>query len=338
MSEFRIVISIDKNLFKSKEKREIIYYTRDERDYVDDVSFYRRQIIISGTRTKPIAKTDLLETTNSTYYSVIVKSLLYVYFREDKFNVNSINIFIDNTLFLHYRKKDIRQDFNSDPLLKIDPEKLFSNKKISDITMNCLMNITLSCKLQDQQFDYAWRCFNALFRECFDNLTEHAKLKALRVDLTNNHFHYPSIYNFASTLEVPYMDKCFFNAMICNNYPKGGKNTIRNLEEFFKSFEDYRVSAVLKEKMKCKKRELISAGKYNEIESFLNANISNGTVNNVDIIRIILLKYAYYLRCKYFHGEKIPPNFLILNMNQIELNRISIPLRIICKDIIENKL
>ena len=87
MSEFRIVISIDKNLFKSKEKREIIYYTRDEKDYVDDVSFYRRQIIISGTRTKPIAKTDLLETTNSTYYSVIVKSLLYVYFREDKFNV-----------------------------------------------------------------------------------------------------------------------------------------------------------------------------------------------------------------------------------------------------------
>jgi len=90
--------------------------------------------------------------------------------------------------------------------------------------------------------------------------------------------------------------------------------------------------------MKCKKVDLTTGKEYSKIELHYNQCITTHIKKDSDVIRILILKHAYYLRCKYFHAEKIPTNFLINNSNQIELNRITEPLRLICKDLIENKL
>ena len=123
--------------------------------------------------------------------------------------------------------------------------------------------------------------------------------------------------------------------MICNNFPKG--NT-QGLVSFFKDFKDIRVITTLKKVMNCKKNDLNSIQEYNNIDSYFNSEIKSNTVKDTDIVRLIILKYAYYLRCKYFHAEKLPANFLINNANYNELLRISKPLSIICKDLLEIKL
>lgn len=204
--------------------------------------------------------------------------------------------------------------------------------------MNALMNLTLSFRKKDLQFDFTWKCFNTLIREVFEESEDFKMLKKLRLDLEKNYTDYTSISAFIPNMDVTYMSTCHLNAMICNNFPKGNIKKQNKLEEFFKEFTDYRVAEVLKEKMKCKTKDLNTIGKYADVESFYSQHIAQKTENEIDIIRLVILKYAYYLRCKYFHGEKIPSTFLLVNHNQEELNRISIPVRILCKDLIEHKL
>lgn len=125
--------------------------------------------------------------------------------------------------------------------------------------------------------------------------------------------------------------------MICNNYPK---DKTKGLYEFLKSFTDYRIVKVLSENLSCKKNELNSINKFEEICEYYSKLLKYGCTktNDIDVIRFVILKYAYYLRCKYFHAEKIPANFLIENMSQNELNKITEPLSIICYDLFINRL
>ncbi len=123
--------------------------------------------------------------------------------------------------------------------------------------MNSLMNLTLASSNKDLQFDYSWKCFNTLISKIFGERTEQDKLKKLRRDLEANYSKYPNISSFIPVMDVNYMNSCHINDMINNNYPKGSTG---NLVSFFKSFKDYRVSEVLKDKMKCKKDDLNDIG------------------------------------------------------------------------------
>lgn len=338
MGLFKIEINISENLFENELNKEIIYYSRNGKDFTDNISFNMNKIIITGTRSKQIKIDNLLESVNSTYYYNIIKALLYTYFEKDKFQVESIKIYIDKVEQKGYKKTEIIQEFNYERLIYINSEKLFGDKKTSDTAMNALMNLTLSFRKKDLQFDFSWKCFNTLIREVFEESDDFEMLKKLRLDLEENYSDYPNISSFIPNMDATYMSTCHLNAMICNNFPKGNIKKQSKLEEFFKEFTDYRVAEVLKEKMKCKIKDLNTIGKYADVESFYSQHIDQKTENEIDIIRLVILKYAYYLRCKYFHGEKIPSTFLLVNHNQEELNRISIPVRILCKDLIENKL
>lgn len=338
MGLFKIEINISENLFENKENKKIIYYSRNRENFTDNISFNMKKIIITGTRSKQIKIDNLLESVNSTYYSNIIKALLYTYFEKGKFQVKSIKIYIDKVEKKVYKETEIKQEFDHKRLIDIDSKKLFHDKKKSDTAMNALMNLTLSFRKKDLQFDFTWKCFNTLIREVFEESEDFKMLKKLRLDLEKNYTDYTSISAFIPNMDVTYMSTCHLNAMICNNFPKGNIKKQNKLEEFFKEFTDYRVAEVLKEKMKCKTKDLNTIGKYADVESFYSQHIAQKTENEIDIIRLVILKYAYYLRCKYFHGEKIPSTFLLVNHNQEELNRISIPVRILCKDLIEHKL
>ncbi|MGI6687428.1 MAG: hypothetical protein ACOX6Y_03540 [Christensenellales bacterium] len=57
-------------------------------------------------------------------------------------------------------------------------------------------------------------------------------------------------------------------------------------------------------------------------------NINNVIEKPTDIVRLVILKYAYHLRCKRFHAEKLPTNFLINNRNLSELEHVVYPLSV----------
>lgn len=111
MSNFKIEIELNKNIFKSEINKSIIYYSRDT-DYSDNVLFQNNKIIIDGSRTKKINNSNILETPNSTYYSAIVKSLLFTYYStEIQFEINNISILVNNLLKKEYPNAKIEQVF-----------------------------------------------------------------------------------------------------------------------------------------------------------------------------------------------------------------------------------
>lgn len=338
MSSYKIIIKIEENLFENSINKKLTYYTTSNKYFSDSISFENQNITISGSRSKKIKNDNILETTNSTYYAVMIKSLLFVYFKFNAFKVNDISVKIDEKLVKTYTSLDICQIFGQNCEIQISTDKLFGIKKTSDLLMISLMNLTLSFNKPELQFDYTWKSFNALIREIFQQKKDFYMLKELKEDLEKSLIPYPAITDFIDNMDNmdnKFIQTCMLNKMICNNYPKNSKN---KPEDFFNSFNDYRVAEILKDKMECKKDYLTKKNKYSNIKEHYEKCISDKTKKDSDVIRILILKYAYYLRCKYFHAEKIPTNFLINNFNQKELNRISEPLKLICKDLIENKL
>jgi hypothetical protein len=334
MSEFKIVTILNKDLFKTKLTKEIEYFDRDS-NFKDAVTFENKKITLSGSRSRRITNNNILETTNSSFYNCLIKALLFAYFEKDCFKVESIAIYINKTKKRIYSKNEIGQVFSNEKLENVNPIKLFSNKKTSDVMMKSLMNLTLSFGNGGLRFDYTWKCFNVLISKVFNKKKDFDMLKELRHSLEDSPNLYPNIISFSRNIDQSYLNDCFLNAMICNNYPEGSS---KGLIEFCKDIEDARVLAVLKEKTKCKNKEIKSINEDVKLNKYFANGIKANIVKDTDVVRLIILKYAYYLRCKYFHGEKTPANFLIRGTNYAELLRISEPLALICKDLIENVL
>ncbi|MBF0947257.1 MAG: hypothetical protein HXK30_05745, partial [Atopobium sp.] len=276
MSEFKIVTILNKDLFKTKLTKKIEYLDRNG-NFKDAATFENNRITLSGSRSRRITNNNILESTNSSFYNCLTKALLFAYFKNDSFKVESITIYIDETKKKSYGKDEIEQVFTSENLVKINPIKLLSNKKTSDVMMKSLMNLTLSFNNGGLRFDYTWKCFNVLISKVFNKKKDFDMLKELRRSLEDNPNLYPNIISFSRNIDQSYLSDCFLNAMICNNYPKGDSKGLIN---FCKDFEDARVLAVLKEKTKCKNKELNSINEAVELKKYFENGIKANIVKD----------------------------------------------------------
>ncbi len=339
MMKFMIIIKISKQLFPEKLddkiNKKIIYYSKKGNNYYDKVEYSKDTIKISGNRSKIDESKNLLESKNSTFYYSLVKSLLYVYFNIDCFEVNSIKVFKNGNKVVAYSEDSIMQVFSEKKSLEINSEKLFGEKYISDTMMNALMNLTMSYKYKDLKFDYTWKCFNTLIRVIFNKHKDFDMLKELKEDLEENSKLYEKSIKFADEVDYNYLDKYFVNGMIYNNILRQGG--VKSMIESVRSFNDKRVLCIFKKVLDYQKNKM-EPKEYDNIKGYIDSEIKKKNKKNTDVIRFIILKYGYYLRCKFFHGEQIPANFLIFNANLLELDRITEPLQLVCVDLLEKKL
>lgn len=331
MSNFKITIELDKN-FQLIKHYNIIYLKREEKKYYDNLAITNNILIISGTRTDKIAHSKILETKQSTYYMAIVKSLLYLYFtHQQSFTICNITIYIDEVKSEIYSSDKIIQVFSNMPKLKIDCSILFSDEKNkSEKITIALMNLTLSYFEENSSFDYTWKCFNLIIREIFNKKKDKELLIELRKDLENFTGDYSDTISYFEKMDLQFIRSFYFKEMIKNDLKSENE-----IKLFFYDFDDYMVCTVLNDLIYIFKDDFKDANVFNAVISKYNYNIENCISKTTDIIRLLLLKYAYYLRCKYFHAEKRPSNFLIINKNLEELIKLSLPLSIICKDLLK---
>lgn len=355
MFDFKIEIEIEGQGFEEEISKEVGYFRIGDREYKDKVRYKDSIICISGERTRDDYDVEILETTNSTFYNCLVKSLLYIYFEKGAFSIESIRIKFFNKVKKDYEKAEIIQVFNpnleldEDRELKINCNSLFVQKKFSDIAMNALMNLTMAFYNKKLKFDYTWKCFNCLIREIYAENSDRDMLDKLASDL-NKSGEYELILNFAKDIDYEYLENCRIFAMICNHLKRNTKKIKKykddkkikgSLTRYF-PFEDKRVNKILFAIMKDKKRELLKIFNCNEMYDELYKEIENKIkeekTQDADIVKLVILEYAYYLRCEYFHAEKLPTNFVVSNLNDKELLRISEPLILICRDLLDSKL
>lgn len=167
---------------------------------------------------------------------------------------------------------------------------------------------------------------------------EFEMLKSLRADIENNSSNYERSLKKAENVTQEELSKRWINSMINNNIAKVSKNESIKAVKLLLSFEDERVNKLMLEKMNCKKKVLQKDNKFEFIQSELTKKADKKFKNNSDVIRLLILKYAYYLRNKYFHAERIPAIFLIETSNKKELEYMSEFILAINLDLISNKL
>lgn len=338
MSSFAIRISLNSDFFSESFYKEIIYREVKEKRYYDKVYFETNCVYIFGNRTSEISNEHAIETQASTYFKDIVKSLLYVYFKYGSFEINNIIMYVDGKQLVNYESIAIFQNFNCNTEYKstIDVEKIF-NMKLTDsnVIMNCLMQIVLSLCFNTEKFSYSWKCFNALLNHVTTGKTEQDKLRQLRVDIEEHVEKYPNSIQFVKNNDMNvFLDKNYFKGALLSAAPEDGKDELKKFIDYYKNFSDYRVAEVLKKYVNLKKSLLESKNKYQEIINYLDKCIDQSIEKDTDVVRMLILKCAYYLRNKYFHAEKIPTSFILKNDNDEELDIITVPLRWMCIDII----
>jgi len=311
MSQFKIEILLNTNLFTTPLEKKIVYFSKNNINYEDKINFDEKTIILSGSRTKHINNANILETVNSSYFACLTKALLFAYFDKASFEIKSITIYIDNSKKKTYKINEIHQVFKKDTLIKINTDKLFSNKNISDTIMVSLMYLTLSFNYSDLRFDYTWKCFNSLIRDIFNKKQDFDMLKELRYDLEKNPTFYPNILSWSRGIECHYLDQCFLNAMICNNYPKGTTNGLAN---FCKDFQDTRVLTTLKEK--------ISLTEQIEKPIIFRENFPEHQLSDAEDIIWLKLEFSEMLTSEVFENVSFNLNcFPIVNIKNTRLFR-----------------
>ncbi|MNN70700.1 hypothetical protein D3C81_1865720 [compost metagenome] len=89
-------------------------------------------------------------------------------------------------------------------------------------------------------------------------------------------------------------------------------------------FKDYRINQMFNEVLPYRQEFLSIEGLLNDVQKHLNHNIIGGIKCNEELLCFYILKYAYYLRNKYFHAEKSAPIFILKNNNELtELGKIN---------------
>lgn len=333
--EYKINVKISDNTFENEEK-EICYYENKTNSYSDSVLINNQDVIISGTRNSKINSDNILETQKNTQYKALIKALIYLYFKYGSFNIENIEVISNNTeiksvpLSSQLFARELPSEYEN-----ISTNGLFKDVETSDIVMNSLMHIVLSIQSENgNEFENLWKCFNILIRERNQQsreANEHKRLVYLKEDIIQNLDLYPKVLEYASRVTFDDIDRLWIAQMITNNI-NTNKNAEKRVRDLVDSFEDERILKVLINKIECKKQCF-----KDPIEDYRNEirlKIREHKKNDVDIVRLLILKYAYFLRNKFFHAERWPAYFLITNDNLRELTKISEPLKYICIDLI----
>ena len=338
MTEFEISICLDKNIFLEKMERNITYY---KDDYKDHVVFNGNDIKITGNRARKIQLDDALFTTQSTYYQDIVKSLLFSYFSHGEFKIIEIGMSVGEETKV-VKQENLLQKFsfrfNKNIIRNADPlEVLFKNDEESEVLMKSLMYLVTSFNGDENRFDNLWKSFNVLIKKISGQGSDWDMLVGYKMYLLENEAKFINTLGFIEkTIDSNYLETCRISAMINNNHPQlDTEKKVKNFKErLLLNYNDKRICSILKEKMIVKKKRL-KADTFSEIEKELDRRIAREIVDDTDVIRFLVLKYMYYLRCKYFHGEKWANKFLYANQDSDELDRMSILLEIHIGDIIQ---
>lgn len=333
--KYKINVNISGKTFEN-EAKVICYYSNEKTSFLDYVMINNQEVIISGTRKSKINSDNILETQKNTQYKALIKVLIYLYFKYGSFSIENIEVISNSTetksvpVSSQLFARELPSEYEH-----ISTSGLFRELEISDIVMNSLMHIVLSMQSENgSEFENLWKCFNILIRERNQQsreANEHKRLVYIKEDIIQNLDLYPKVLEYASRVTFDDIDRLWIAQMITNNI-NTSKNAEKRVRDLVDSFEDERVLKVLINKIECKKQCF-----KNSIEDYRNEirlKIREHKKNDVDIVRLVVLKYAYFLRNKFFHAERWPAYFLITNDNLRELIKISEPLKYICIDLI----
>ena len=155
------------------------------------------------------------------------------------------------------------------------------------------------------RFENLWRAFNRLYVYQGNVRNEVDNMKAMRQLMLLNSDKFPLSTEITNGYSKEQFHEFRWQKMILNDYDNIGKTDA--LVEFVNRYNDKRVMDLFKEKLVCREKYLKTIGKWEDVQNHIARNAS--TIVDVELVAILCIKYAYFIRNKYFHGETLDGTF-----------------------------
>lgn len=320
--------------FKKNGKNDLIYssdipYMKNSTNK-DSLKIFSKEIFLICNRASKIKLDSIFYNHNSKLYNQIIKALVFYYSLD--FNCPPIKEILiirkgKNNNILDEKKlsfNSIIQPISS----KINSNVVFDKNKIKAIfeenNKGKKLLIALSYWIKAMStndpifiFERLWRSLNSIYSLIGNNQNETQNHIALRnlilttPSIINKSFNAVNSYN-ATNLRNNYR----WREMILNDY-----STIKKTEafkDFVLRYKDQRIISVLKQTLPYRKDFLSQKGLLTDVTDHININLSSPQNINAEIVCLLCIKYSYFIRNKYFHGEKLDGNFRLSENKEIK--------------------
>lgn len=294
----------------------------------DHIRFYKQKIVLRCERNrKSLSLDDICEYKQSSIYTQIYKSLLYLYMGNGKrVSIRSIELKTS-------KKEDNRIiDKTNQPLMR---DFHFSKKIPQNVLLHlfdespegeCLRVISthflkaLTSTDRYFKFERLWRAFEQtaywhLYNSSFPRHPEETKAMCkMRDFICTKPPYLRDTLKLINKIKKDKIDKLHWTRLIETNYPCA---TIKEVHLFINNLinqnQDYRLRGVLKKARDIRRSNLISHNLLQTVETTIASYAQPPIKHNEQVLSIIACKYCYFMRNKMFHGQEADFTFCFTN-------------------------
>lgn len=317
-----------------------------DENHFDVVEVTNKIIVLKCERSNDRVLSDIIQGFNSTMNKQLTKSLIFYFAVNGHFpEIKVVKVSkYENQIKkgeIEYKSEQLIQPFNSslNEELKIEESKLdalFCTDLIKSQALMISLSLWLkgvTCKLAGDAFDCFWTSFNSLYSFISNQKTEFNKRKEIRSFILNNRHLFTESSSLFSAYDEKEIRRLRWREMILNDYET--EKSAKAFRDFVLRYKDYRLNKIFQDTLPYRKEFLSNGGYLNEVENHISTNISNKYKDDYELLCFYLVKYSYFLRNKYFHGEKIDSTIYLIKTTEIEeLTRINEIFKIFLRELI----
>lgn len=310
------------------EKKGVVYSQMSKASVGDTIKVFTQKIDIQAERNGKFELEDIIEYKQSTIYTQIYKSLLYLFLKKGK-RVNIRSIEVRRTRYF----KSLHIDAKRQPLVGDFSIRFAIPEVVLDIlweegvkgnTLRAAIShflVALSSSDRYIRFERLWRAFEqiAMWHYYHDAIPNKPKefeaLVNMRNHICSNPIELSNTFAYVNSLDNTKIESLHWCKLLQNNYTFTDKiKQVRVLyNDFFDKNKDERLVGVFKKALKMQEKEINNQGRKVDFETLISDYSNCHIRNNSHILSLLVCKYCYFLRNKMFHGEVADFSFCFTN-------------------------
>lgn len=312
--------------------------------YHDTFIFYQKTIHLVLSRTKKYEDGAILSNASNSINTQIIKALLCYYSQSNNFPIiDKLSIIRKKAGTADYEYTEtsvINQPLSSKVTRSLSCSSAIIDGLLEDNLRGQSLRVAMSYWIKGiasddvyYKFEHLWRAFNRLFMYQGGQSKEFECMSAMRVFIIDNAAAFPRTLSFVDACSEEKLLSFRWSKMILNDYDTQKKT--RALKDFVERYHDARIMRLFQQKLACRNMFLQNEGYLIEVNNHINSNLTSEC--DAELVTLLALKYAYFVRNKMFHGEMMDGTFKIRQNNiDKEISHLNELLEILVLEIMEN--
>lgn len=300
--------------------------------YTDAFQFLQDHLVVIAQRGARYNDGSILSNDKNSLYLQMLKALAYYYaYANDVPKIKKVTIVRKQTGKEDYTYNEcdsFLQPVNDDSVKanRFDSgvlDVVFTNSEKGNAVLTALTYWLKSYEYRNipsLRYDALWRAFNCLYRYQTDRDKDFDGLRDFKGFIMGNQHLFPNSISITSGYDQSIWDSFRWRALILNDYNAASK--MNALSDFIQRYHDSRIMHSLYNIITVRQNYLEPADLWDSVVAHLSSNFA--TKCDIETLTVLVIKYAYFVRCKYVHGELPENSFKIEHTNiDKELTRLN---------------